>query len=214
MFPSTMQESDLGNIPEGWAISEIGREVTVVGGATPSTRNSEFWDGGSVNWATPKDLSNIKEKILIETERKITEEGLKRISSGLLPANTVLMSSRAPVGYLAIAKVPLAINQGFIAMVCDKILPPEFVVQWCGFQMDEIKQRASGTTFAEISKKSFSPIPVIVPSHELIEKYTNHVKLIYSRIEDNIYESRILSQLKESILPKLLSGEIELMRGN
>lgn len=78
MFPSTMQESDLGNIPNGWIVSEIGKEVTVVGGATPSTRNNEFWDGGIVNWATPKDLSNLREKVLIETERKITEEGLKK----------------------------------------------------------------------------------------------------------------------------------------
>lgn len=96
-------------------------------------------------------------------------------------------------------------------MKCHKLLSPEFVLQWCEFQLEEIKQRASGTTFAEISKKNFNPIPVIVPTHETIEKYTNHVKLIYSQIENNIYESRTLSQLKESLLPKLLSGEIELI---
>ncbi|TVX99074.1 restriction endonuclease subunit S [Cohnella terricola] len=211
VFPSTMEESNLGCIPEGWTISEIGNEVTVVGGGTPSTKNNEFWDGGIFLWATPKDLSNLREKVLIDTERKITEEGLKRISSGLLPVNTVLMSSRAPVGYLAIAKVPLAINQGFIAMNCNKILSSEYVLQWCSFQMDEIKQRASGTTFAEISKKSFNPIPVVVPMYEVIEKFTNHVKFIYSKIEQNIQESMTLSQLKESLLPKLLSGEIELI---
>ncbi|BFT69140.1 restriction endonuclease subunit S [Paenibacillus sp. P36] len=211
LFPSSMQKSDLGNIPEGWKISEIGNEVTAVGGGTPSTKNNEFWDDGSFHWATPKDMSSLREKVLIETERKITEEGLRRISSGLLPVNTVLMSSRAPVGYLAITKVPLAINQGFIAMKCNKTLSPEFVLQWCNFQMDEIKQRASGTTFAEISKKSFNSIPVVVPKHEIVEKYTNQVKSIYSHIEQNILESKTLSQLKDSLLPKLLSGEIELI---
>ncbi|KJD38612.1 hypothetical protein QD46_18300 [Paenibacillus polymyxa] len=211
LFPSTMQKSDLGDIPEGWAISKIGDEVTTVGGGTPSTKNNAFWDGGCFHWATPKDLSNLREKVLIETERKITEEGVTRISSGLLPVNTVLMSSRAPVGYLAITKVPLAINQGFIAMKCNMMLSPEFVLQWCGFQMEEIQQRASGTTFAEISKKSFNPLPVVVPTYNIVEKYTNHVKFIYSQIEQNIHESKTLSQLKEVLLPKLLSGEIELI---
>ncbi|EPB6717778.1 restriction endonuclease subunit S, partial [Escherichia coli] len=141
LFPTAMQESELGEIPVSWTLSEIGKEINIAGGATPSTKTPEFWDNGNINWTTPKDLSDLKDRILLHTERKITKLGLGKISSGLLPINTVLMSSRAPVGYLAIAKIPVAINQGYIAMKCDKDLSPEFVLQWCSINMPEIVSR-------------------------------------------------------------------------
>lgn len=208
LFPSEIEESSVGNIPKGWTTSEIGKEVIVVGGGTPSTKNSTFWDEGDINWTTPKDLSNLDDKILIETQRKITKTGLDRISSGLLPVNTVLMSSRAPVGYLALAKIPVAVNQGYIAMKCEDILTPEYVIQWCDAHMEVIKGRAGGTTFAEISKRNFSAIPIVVPSKAIILEYTSMAKKIYEMIENNIYESKTLSDLRDTLLPKLLSGEL------
>lgn len=211
LFPLVMVESELGEIPEGWRLSEIGDEVKVVGGGTPSTKQLEFWDG-NIHWTTPKDLSNINEKVLIDTDRKITEEGLKKISSGLLPIDTVLMSSRAPVGYLALAKVPVAVNQGYIAMKCEDVLSPEFVLQWCYFNLDDIKQRASGTTFAEISKKAFKPIPVVVPTEALIEKFSCQVSRIYSKIEQAVRETNNLSEIRDTLLPKLLNGGLDLVR--
>ncbi len=102
LFPSEMQDSELGQIPLGWEVSMIGEEVQVVGGATPSTKNTDFWKDGCIHWTTPKDLSGATDRILIDTDRKITKLGLQKISSGLLPVDTVLMSSRAPVGYLAL----------------------------------------------------------------------------------------------------------------
>ena len=201
-------DSELGDIPEGWSISEIGDEIEVVGGGTPSTKNDEFWIGGSIHWTKPIDLSNLNDKILVDTDRKITEAGLKKISSGLLPVDTVLMSSRAPVGYLAIAKVPVAVNQGYIAMKCNNVLTPEYVVQWCNHNMDDIKQRASGTTFAEISKKSFKPISVIVPSLDVLNAYSLNIGKLYSKIEKTIYENRSLVEIRDSLLPRLLSGEL------
>lgn len=210
LFPSAMQDSELGGIPEGWEVREIGNEVTVVGGGTPSTKNSEFWEGGNIHWTTPKDLSNLSDKVLLDTERKITHAGLAKISSGLLPVDTVLMSSRAPVGYLALAKKPVAVNQGYIAMKCEGRLSPEFVIQWCSTNMPEIKGRASGTTFAEISKKNFKIIPVIVPAKSLVSAYTASVKLLYDAIEVKVRESMNLAQLRDTLLPKLLSGELTL----
>ncbi|RGP87549.1 hypothetical protein BC354_12160 [Vibrio cholerae] len=142
LFPFAMQDSELGEIPVGWEVSEIGNEVIVVGGGTPSTKNTEFWEDGTIHWTTPKDMSGLNCKVLTNTDRKITEAGLKKISSGLLSKNTVLMSSRAPVGYLALAKIPVAINQGYIAMKCEGRLSPEYVLLWCEHNMEEIKQRA------------------------------------------------------------------------
>ncbi|WP_081192099.1 restriction endonuclease subunit S [Halomonas sp. BC1] len=210
LFPSAMQDSELGEIPEGWRVSQIGDEVTVVGGGTPSTKNPDFWDSGEINWTSPKDLSNLADKVLVETERKVTEAGLAKISSGLLPVDTVLMSSRAPVGYLALAKIPVAVNQGYIAMKCEKALSPEFVIQWCAAHMDEIKSRASGTTFAEISKKNFKIIPVVMPTESLISIYSKQASSLYKAIENNVRESDTLAKLRDSLLPKLLSGELSI----
>ncbi|PSF08957.1 restriction endonuclease subunit S [Marinobacter halophilus] len=205
LFPSAMQDSELEEIPEGWNVSQIGDEVTVVGGGTPSTKNRDFWEGGKIHWTTPKDLSGLNDKVLIDTERKITSAGLTKISSGLLPVDTVLMSSRAPVGYLALAKTPVAVNQGYIAMKCDKSLSPEFVLQWCVSRMNEIEGRASGTTFAEISKKSFKVIPVAVPQEDLINSYTKIAKSIYKNIEISARESGSLANLRDTLLPQLLT---------
>lgn len=209
-FPDELVDSEQALIPTGWKWSTIGREVDVVGGGTPSTKIKEFWDEGIYNWTTPKDLSGVQEKVLLGTERKITKAGLEKISSGLLPIDTVLLSSRAPVGYLALAKRPMAINQGYIAMKCSSRLPPEYVLQWAESVMDEIKQRASGTTFSEISKKNFRDIPALVPNSMLVGEFQRLASPIYEKIKESIEESKYLSEIRDSLLPKLLSGEIEL----
>lgn len=208
LFPEKL-DSETG-LPEGWKLSEIGDEVTVVGGGTPSKKNDDFWVDGHIHWTSPKDLSGVQDKVLLDTTSKVTEAGLKKISSGLLPVDTVLLSSRAPVGYLALAKVPMAINQGYIAMKCEKLLPPEFVIQWCVHRMDEIKQRASGSTFAEISKKSFKPISVVVPSEDTLNAYQKIVKPLYDAITSNARQNEQLSSLRDTLLPKLLSGELSI----
>jgi type I restriction enzyme S subunit len=203
LFPSEFEN----DIPKGWKLSTIGEEVNAVGGGTPSTKEPSFWNG-EYNWVTPKDLSNLTDKVLISSERTITAEGLAKISSGELPKETVLLSSRAPVGYLAIAKIPVAINQGFIAMKCNKLLPSSYVLQWTEQSMDKIKNRASGTTFAEINKANFRPLPVIVPSKIVIEKYDGIGKLLYDQIATNAKENATLSQIRDELLPKLIQGKI------
>lgn len=202
-------ESELGMIPQGWEVSTIGAETTSVGGATPSTTNPDFWEDGEFYWATPKDLSALQEKVLVGTDRKITNAGVKKISSGQLPIGTVLLSSRAPIGYLALTTIPVSINQGFIAMVCNKRLPNTYVLQWATSKLDDIKQRGSGTTFAEISKSTFRPIQVLVPNKDSLQKYDEIVSSYYKQISINVQETQTLSALRDTLLPKLLSGEIE-----
>ena len=214
LFSSAMQESELGDIPEGWEVSEIGSEVSVVGGGTPSTKNTTFWEGGSIHWTTPKDMSALNSKVLTNTSRKITPAGLKKISSGLLPVNTVLISSRAPVGYLALAKIPVAVNQGYIAMKCEGRLSPEFVMLWCEQNMAEIKQRASGTTFAEISKANFKPIKILVPRKDIVENFTAQATDIFASVTSNIHQSNSLSATRDLLLPELLAGNRFAQLGN
>jgi type I restriction enzyme S subunit len=206
-LPTRLIDSPVGFIPEGWDVKPIGEVVTVMGGATPSTKNAEFWDGGTHCWATPKDMSRLSDPVLLDTERRITDAGLEYISSGLLPVGTVLLSSRAPVGYLAIAAVPTAVNQGFIAMVCDGPLPPVYVLNWAQASMDAIKGRASGTTFLEISKTAFRPIPVICPPIAAIRAFDDLASRFFDLIASNARECRRLADFRDYLLPRLLSGK-------
>lgn len=210
LFPDELVESELGEVPKGWVVSIVGEQVQTVGGGTPSTKNADFWDNGIHHWTTPKDLSNLTDKILLNTERKITDIGLKKISSGLLPKNTVLMSSRAPVGYLALAKIEVAINQGYIAILPNTKYSAEYLIHWCKANMAEIKGRASGTTFQEISKRNFREINFIRPDEKVIAVYTRTAKTLYDEITLKAKEKQSLINLRDTLLPKLLLGEVEI----
>lgn len=213
-LPDRFEDSEIGSVPEGWSVKSIDDVVTVKGGGTPSTKNSEFWDGGGYCWATPKDMSRLAHPMLLNTERRITDAGANSISSGILPVGTVLMSSRAPVGYLAIAGVPTAINQGFIAMICDGPLPSTYVLNWAFASLDAIKARASGTTFPEISKKNFRPLPVVVPTPDVIEAYRQAADPLFDLLKACVKESEQLATVRDYLLPKLLRGDVRLEVAN
>ncbi len=208
LFPDGFEDSTLGAIPRGWRVATVGDATRVVGGSTPSTKESAYWDEGTIHWATPKDLSSLSNAVLIGTERCITESGLQQISSGLLPKGTVLLSSRAPIGYLAITAIPVAINQGFIALICEKELSNHYILQWLRFNMDVIKGRANGTTFLEISKANFRPLPLIVPSNPILKIFNQQASNVYEMLVSNLEQNQTLTALRDTLLPKLLSGAI------
>ncbi len=208
LFPATFTDSELGPIPLGWRVQPIGDVVRAVGGSTPSTGEPRYWSGGDNAWATPRDLSNLSDPVLLATERQITAAGLERITSGLLPVGTVLLSSRAPIGYTAITEIPVAVNQGFIALACNGPLPNHYVIEWVRENMEVIEGRANGTTFMEISKANFRPIPAIVPTPEVLMQFSAVVGPWWRQIVHNVRESRTLAALRDTLLPKLLSGEL------
>ena len=210
LFPSELVDSEIGEIPKGWEIKTIADLADCVGGATPSTKNPVFWEDGHHTWTSPKDLSDSKSIHLLKTDRKITEAGLKKISSGLLPVGTVLLSSRAPVGYLALTTEPTAINQGYIALKPKSGISNYFLLHWCESNLDEIKNRASGTTFAEISKAAFRPIRAIEPRDQVMEEFHEFVAPIYERILLSSKEMATLAELRDTLLPKLISGELRI----
>jgi len=210
LFPDSFQDSELGHIPSGWTVKPVGEVVDCVGGGTPSTSESKYWEGGTHHWTTPKDFSSLQAPVLLDTDRKLTDAGIAKISSGLLPAGTLLLSSRAPVGYLAIAAMPVAINQGFIALKCNDRASNFFMLNWCQTNMAEIESRATGTTFAEISKQNFRPILVVLPPADVMAAFTTKVAPLYAKITANLHQSRTLATLRDTLLPKLLSGELRL----
>ncbi len=208
LFPARLVDSELGEIPEGWEIKPIGDLADVIGGTTPSTNVPSYWDGGMHAWATPKDLSGLSVPVLLDTERRITDAGLSQVGSGLLPKGTVLLSSRAPIGYLAVAELPVAINQGFIAMVAKAGTSNLFLLLWASVAHEDIVSRANGSTFLEISKANFRPIPVITPSAQAMQAFEKLARPLYERIVECARESRTLAALRDTLLPKLISGDL------
>jgi type I restriction enzyme S subunit len=204
LFPATL---DAEGKPEGWEWSTIGKEVDAVGGSTPSTKDDALWNG-DIAWTTPKDLSGLNSPVLMRTGRTISEAGLRTISSGLLPVGTVLMSSRAPVGYLAISQIPLAINQGYIAMRCDGRVSNWHAYLWAKENMDAILQNANGSTFQEISKSNFRPLPILVANKTVRNRFDHAIQPMFEQIISNEREIHTLAETRDALLLKLMSGEI------
>ncbi|MBS1437254.1 MAG: restriction endonuclease subunit S [Bacteroides sp.] len=196
-------------IKEDWKEGTLDDILSVKGGTTPSTKETKYWDG-SIPWTSPKDVTTLNGIYLFDTERKITQEGLKQISSGLLPAGTLLMSSRAPVGVLAYAEVPLAINQGYIAIIDDKGYAKEFIYLWLKANMDMVHSYANGSTFMEISKSAFKSLGLLIPPKHIVDEFCDRIKPIFEKIKINELQIRTINKTKDNILPKLMSNEIKI----
>ncbi len=209
LFPDRLVDSELGEIPEGWTVKTLGEVVEVVGGTTPSTKVAGYWEEGKHHWATPRDLAGLSSPVLLDTERKVTDAGLSKIGSGLLAAGTLLLSSRAPIGYAAISEEPVAINQGFIAMPPRKGTSNLFMLHWCGVFHDEIVNHANGSTFLEISKSNFRRIPLVVPAEEVMTVFDRLARIIHKRMVSNERESHALTVQRDTLLDPLLGGSVE-----
>ena len=208
LFPGSFEDSEIGPIPTGWTVEPVGDVLENVGGATPSTANADYWDGG-IDWTTPKDLANNNQLISLGSIRKISDKGLKRISSGLLSEKSVLFSSRAPIGYIAISAVPTAVNQGFIAFPnSEQSYSPMYIANWLHFNLQEIENRAGGTSFSEISKSAFRDIPFVVPNPLVADKYLSLTAEILEQLVNLAKQNKTLEALRDSLLPRLISGEL------
>lgn len=179
-----------------YRIEEIG---TVVGGGTPSTKNPNYY-GGNIPWITPKDLANYEKRYIQYGERNITDEGLKHSSAKLVPANTILMTSRAPIGYLAIAANEVSTNQGFKSIICDeKVVSPKFLYYLLQYEMENIKSLGTGSTFSEISGKVVKNIEVNLPNIENQKKIEGVLDAVDEKIETNQHIIANLEELSQTL---------------
>ena len=194
---------------EDWEEGKLGDIISIKGGTTPSTKEPHFWNG-DIAWTSPRDVTTLNGLYLFETEKRITQRGLEQISSGLLPAGTLLMSSRAPVGVLAFSEIPIAINQGYIAILDDKGYEKEFIYLWLKANMDTIHSYSNGSTFMEISKSAFKSIDILIPTKEEVNDFVDRVKPIFEKIKANVLQIQTLTQQRDSLLPKLMSGEVKI----
>ena len=201
-------DSELGMIPEGWKVGRLDEIADVVGGSTPSKAKPEYYTQKGIAWLTPKDLSNHPAVYTSRGEIDITEEGYNSTSTKLMPKGTILFTSRAPIGYISIAQNDICTNQGFKSLVPKKA-GTCFLYCFLKYVTPEIENKSTGSTFKEASGSLMKSLQVIMPEQKVFEDFETIVSPLFARIESLEKENSRLSLLRDTLLPRLMSGEIE-----
>lgn len=194
-------------IPSSWNVKSIADIAEVYNGATPSTTDEENY-GGDVVWITPKDLSTQQQKFIYHGERNISHKGYESCSTHLLPSNTVLMSSRAPIGLLAIAKTELCTNQGFKSFVPRNDNEATYLYYYIQTHIRQIEQLGTGTTFKEVSREDVLKFPILKPNNGLLDTWEVRISAINKKQLEIQKENENLTKLRNELLPLLMNGQV------
>ena len=203
------QELFITNADPNWQTGTISNLGTVIGGSTPSKAKPEYYTKNGIAWITPKDLSINKSKFITHGENDITELGLKNSSATVMPEGTVLFSSRAPIGYIAIAAGNITTNQGFKSVVPNDEIGTAYAYYYLKQNLSMIERLASGSTFKEVSGGTMKSVPAIVPDSKTIEKFNSFCLPIFEQQKVLETQNQTLAGLRDSLLPKLMSGELD-----
>ena len=185
---------------------KLGDVADIVGGGTPKTTVAQYWDG-EVAWLTPRDLSGYKDIYISKGERNITDKGLKKSSAKLVPEGTVLLTTRAPIGYVAIAKNEVSTNQGFKSIIVNKEKALNiFIYYWLKGNVEYLKSRGTGSTFGEVSATTLKGIEIPLPPL----KEQQAIAAVLSTCDSMIATAKALGecyrQLRDGLMAQLLSG--------
>ena len=197
------------DIPASWKTVVVDDVAEVFNGATPSTGDEKNY-GGDVVWITPKDLSDQKQKFVYQGERNISQAGYGSCSTHMLPINTVLMSSRAPIGLLAIAKKELCTNQGFKSFVPKDGRIATYLYYYLQFHIKQIEQLGTGTTFKEVSREDVLKFPILKPSDTILDLWEKRVSALNDKQLELQKENENLSKQRDELLPLLMNGQVSL----
>ena len=197
------------DIPALWETKTVCDIAEVFNGATPSTAEEQNY-GGDVVWITPKDLSDQKQKFVYKGERNISQMGYDSCSTHLLPNNTILMSSRAPIGLLAIAKTELCTNQGFKSFVPIEACMSTYLYYYLQFHIKQIEQLGTGTTFKEVSREDVLKFPILKPSNDILDLWEKQVVALNDRQLEIQKENESLTKQRDELLPLLMNGQVSL----
>lgn len=206
---SYFQELFVDNASPEWTTGTISDLGTVVGGSTPSKTKPEYYTESGIAWITPKDLSINKSKFVSHGVNDITELGLKNSSAAIMPEGTVLFSSRAPIGYIAIAAGEVTTNQGFKSVVPKPEIGTPFVYFFLKNTLPVIEGMASGSTFKEVSGSTMKNVPAVIPDAETLAKFSDFCAPIFAQQRILEEQNQSLATLRDNLLPKLMSGEID-----
>ncbi|MBR0518322.1 restriction endonuclease subunit S [bacterium] len=198
-----------GEIPDNWKICKIRDCGTIIGGATPLTNISKYYDNGTISWITPKDLSNLQDKFITKGERNITLLGFKSCSVRMLPKNSILFSSRAPIGYVAIANKELCTNQGIKGIIPNEKIYYEFLYYLLIANKENIESFSNGTTFKEVSTNSFRKVKVPLPPLEEQKKIADFLDNKCSKIDRYVEiltnQIKVLVEYKKSLITETVT---------
>jgi type I restriction enzyme, S subunit len=207
LFPDSFEDSPLGEIPRGWEVNNLADVIDLIGGGTPKTSISEYWNG-DVKWFSVVDIPNPSDVFVVDTEKRITLTGLNNSSAKVLPIGTTIITARGTVGKLALVGEPMAMNQscyGVQGRFDDGNYFTHFLLREV---VQVLQQHTHGSVFDTITRDTFKSIDVVIPPTELIRHFDLILEPFLRRILNNLYQSRTSAQTRDALLPKLLSGEI------
>jgi len=208
LFPYKLVDSELGEIPEGWEVGSFTSIVDVLGGGTPKTSISEYW-GGSIPWFSVVDAPRDSDVFVVATEKSITEEGLNNSATRILPVGTTIITARGTVGKIALVGQPMAMNQSCYGLK-GKVDPTGYFTYFATRELvSALQQQAHGSVFDTITRDTLDGMSVSVPDASIVHAYEKLVTPKMRRIKTNLIESRTLAALRDALLPRLLSGEVE-----
>ena len=208
-FPGHETTPIVDGVPEGWRKMYMDDICDSIGGGTPSTKNEEYYRNGQIKWVTPTDITRKSGLILLDTEKKITEEGLHNSSAKMVPPYSILMTSRASVGFFGLCEYEVCTNQGFISCIPHEENVRFYLLYNLMNRVDEIRAKASGSTFLEISKKNFKGLKITIPPACLLDAFCKIVHPLIRQMEALTKSIAKLQEAHDRLLPKLMSGEIE-----
>ena len=207
-FPGHENTKIVDGVPEGWEKKKIADVCDTIGGGTPSTKVSSYYEGGTISWVTPTDITKNNSLCLLNTEKKITNDGLNHSSAKMLPKEAILMTSRASVGFFGICDFEVCTNQGFISCVPFEKDFQMYLLYNLINRVEEIRIKAGGSTYLEISKSVFRNFDIICPAQSVINIFQSKAHSLLERTRIIAKQIRLLTEARDRLLPKLMSGEI------
>lgn len=206
-----MIDLDIGKIPKEWKKEKLSDLIEICGGGTPSTKIPEYWDG-DIFWVSAKD---VKDPFILETGRKITKLGLNNSSTKIYPKGTTIITARGTVGALSILGKDMAMNQTCYALKPKKIKDQYLIYLVIKFAIEKLRKRSYGTIFDTITIRTFDEIEIAAPTDNIQKQFNQLIEPLFEKILNNYNQNLILSRIRDSFLPKLMSGEIRIpIEGN
>ena len=209
LFPFAMQDSEMGEIPVGWESSPLSEKIKLTGGGTPKRSEPAYWDG-DICWYSVKDAPAESDIFVIDTTEKITKNGLNKSSAKLLPIGTTIISARGTVGKLALTATEMAMNQSCYGITGGEYSGPLLTYLKVKQCVDVLKRNTHGAVFDTITTSTFDTVVTLTASKNINHQFEKTVTPLFRAIEKNLRANACLTQLRDTLLPKLLSGEINL----
>ncbi|MYN44968.1 restriction endonuclease subunit S [Pseudoduganella sp. FT93W] len=208
LFPNGFEESELGFVPKGWEPRSFTETVTVIGGGTPKTANTEYWNG-DIPWYSVVDAPKLSDVFVIDTEKHISEAGVSNSSTKLLPAGTTIISARGTVGKLALTGRIMAMNQSCYGL-SGKANDSYFTYFSTYLIVETLKQRTHGSVFDTITRSTLDGVTIIYPTKAIIDLFEISISPVMERMKENLELVTTLSSLRDTLLPRLISGQLRI----